>query len=61
MDLSNLGFDEALARFIQTDPREVADVHERVARDAGEIERDAKKHFNDIRTGGRNFKRPFRP
>lgn len=61
MDMSNIGFDEALARLIQTDPKELADVHERVARDAEEIERDAKKHFKDIRAGGRNFKRPFRP
>ena len=61
MDLSNLGFDEALGRFIQTDPKELADVHERVAKDAEEIERDAKEHFRDIRAGGRRFKRPFRP
>lgn len=61
MDLSNLSFDEALARFIQTDPKELADIHERVAKDAEEIERDAKEHFSDIRAGGRRFKRPFRP
>lgn len=60
MDLSNLGFDEALARFIQTDPKDLADVHERVAREAEEFERDAKEHFNDIKSGGRKFKRPFR-
>jgi hypothetical protein len=30
MDMSNLGFDEALARLIQTDPEEVADAVERM-------------------------------
>ncbi|MFN3818539.1 MAG: hypothetical protein ACK4R0_06030 [Blastomonas sp.] len=61
MDMSNLGFDEALARLIQTDPKEIANLHERVAKDAKEIESDAKEHFDDIKSGGRRFKRPFRP
>jgi hypothetical protein len=61
MKMSNLGFDEALSRLIQTDPKELADFHERVAKDAEDIERDAKGHFRDIERGGRRtFKRPFR-
>ena len=60
-NLLKLGFDEALARAIRTNPAELAEVHERVAKDAGEIERDAKQHFEDIRAGGRSFKRSFRP
>jgi len=61
MDMSNHDFDEALARLIQTDPKELAGLHERVTTDAKEIESDAKKHFDDIKSGGRRFKRPFRP
>jgi len=59
--LSNLSFDEALTRLIQTDPTELVEIHERVAKDAEKIERNAKEHFSDIRAGGRRFKRPFRP
>jgi hypothetical protein len=61
MDSTILGFNEALDRLIITGTKELAGVRARVVKDAEEIERDAKEHFKDIKSGGRNFKRPFRP
>ena len=51
----------AAARMIETQTDALLDSQRRVAEKAGELERDADKHFDDIRTGGRSFKRPFRP
>jgi hypothetical protein len=56
-----LGFKQAIARLIQSVPDDIADVGRRVARDAEEIERDTTDQFRDIKSGGRSFKRPFRP
>lgn len=61
IDISDLGFDEALTRFIQANPKELEDHHSRVVDRAEEIERDATEHFKDIKSGGRRAKRPFRP
>lgn len=61
MGMSNLGFDEALARLIQTSPRELADFHGQLAKRAEEIEKDVEKQFADIKSGDRKFTRPFRP
>lgn len=60
-DAGGLGFKQAIARLIRSVPNEIADVSQRVARDAEEIERDANEQFRDIKSGGRSFKRPFRP
>ncbi len=61
MDMSNLGFDEALARLIQTDPQELADFHARVAKESEEVTRHVEQQTEDIRSGGRRFRKPFRP
>ena len=61
MDISNLGFDEALARLINTDPRQIADEHARVAGRIERVKRDVENQRRVIASGGRKFKRTFRP
>lgn len=61
MDMSNLGFDEALARLIQTDPEELTGMRERVAKEAEDVARYVEEQTADIRDGGRRFRKPFRP
>jgi hypothetical protein len=47
----NNGFDEALRRFIQTDPKELADAMERVRQGQAEVERRANEVRESIRRG----------
>jgi hypothetical protein len=59
MDISDLGFDEALARFMQVMPSELESASERVAKRGSEIRNNVIKQKNIIGTGGREFKKPF--
>lgn len=61
MDMSNLGFDEALARLINADPRELAAMNEQVDRRVEKVKLDVEQQRKLIATGGRTFKRTFRP
>jgi len=61
MDAPSFGFDELLARLIQTDPSELADAHERVVKEAKAIERYVEEQREKIKSGGRQFHKPFRP
>ena len=58
-DISDLGFDEALARFMQTKPLELESASERVARRGSEIRDNVSKQRDAIDSGGRTFKKPF--
>lgn len=61
MDMSNLGFDEALARLINTDPTEFAAMNEQVDRRVEKVKKDVERQQKLVAAGGRIFKRPFRP
>ena len=61
MDMSNLGFDEALARLMQTKPDDLADAQARVAKRGREIRRNVRQQEDLIEAGGRIFSKPFRP
>jgi hypothetical protein len=52
-DLPEMGFDEALERFIQTDPKELASALERVRQGQAEVERRANQVRENIRRGVR--------
>jgi hypothetical protein len=52
MDYSDMGFDEALARLIQTDPKELSDHKERVEQRAGATKRNVEEAREEIRRGG---------
>lgn len=56
-----MGFDEALARLIHIDQRELADFKERVSIEAKAVEKHVEEQTADIRSGGRRFRKPFRP
>ena len=59
MDISDLGFDESLARFMQVKPLELASAHERVVKRGQEIRENVEQQKNLIASGGREFKKPF--
>lgn len=56
----DMPFDEALARFIQTDPRELADAMERVRRGQAEVEKRAHEIREKIQAGVRRPGRKLR-
>ncbi|MGB6538435.1 MAG: hypothetical protein WBF58_21025 [Xanthobacteraceae bacterium] len=58
--LSDLAFDEALARFIQTDPKELADSLEEIKRRDREVEEYVNERRASIKQGARRAKKRFR-
>lgn len=56
----SMGFEEALARFAKTDPKEIADAHERVRSAQGEVEKNVAERRDSIRSGARRTKHRFR-
>jgi hypothetical protein len=60
VDLSNLGFDEALARLIQTEPDQVADAVERINREEEEVREYVEERRSSIRKGARRTRHRFR-
>jgi hypothetical protein len=60
MDMSNIGFDEALARFIQTDPAEAEAAAESVRREDEEVRKYVKERSDSIERGARRSRARFR-
>ncbi len=60
MDLSGMGFDEALARFIETDREEVEDAMKGVERDDREVREYVEERRDSIRRGARRAGKRFR-
>ena len=60
MDMSNIGFDEALARLIQTDPAEAEAAAESVRRDDEEARKYVKERSDSIARGARRSRTRFR-
>ena len=60
MDMSNLGFDEALARLIQTDPKEIEDAADSVKRDDKEVREYVQERRESIAKGARRTSHRFR-
>ena len=60
MDMSDLGFDEALARLIQTAPEEVADEAARLKREQEEVKAYVEERRDSIERGARRSSRRFR-
>ena len=60
MDLSNLGFDEALARFIQTDKKELADVSDQITEEDEGVKAYVEERRESIRRGARRTNHRFR-
>src|SRR5580704_13022180 len=58
--LADMAFDEALARFIQTDPREVADEIDEIKRRDREVTEYVDERRRSIRQGARRAKKRFR-
>ena len=58
--LADMAFDEALARFIQTDPREVAAEIEEIKRRDREVSEYVDERRRSIRQGARRAKKRFR-
>ena len=52
---------KAVVRLFDKQADALLETQRRVSEEAEEIERDAGRHLDDIRAGGRSFKRPFRP
>jgi hypothetical protein len=53
-------FSEALARLIQTDPKEIADLMERVKRQEKDVDRYVGERERSIRSGARRTGKRFR-
>lgn len=51
---------KAFARLFNKQADVLSESQRRVTEEAEDIERDAARHLDDIRSGGRSFKRPFR-
>lgn len=60
MDMSDLGFDEALARLIQTDPKEAQDAADSVKRDAEGVRKYVEERSDSIERGARRSRSRFR-
>ena len=58
--LLEMPFQEALSRFIQTDPKELVDLAEKIKRQDGEIERYVDDRQRSIRSGARRTGKRFR-
>lgn len=59
-DISDLGFDEALARFMQTDKQELADTKERIEREDEGVTAYVEERRESIRRGARRTGSRFR-
>jgi hypothetical protein len=59
-NISDLGFDEALARFIQTDNKELADAKDRIDKDEEEVRQYVKERRESIGKGARRTGSRFR-
>ena len=59
--LSDMSFDEALARFIQTDPKEVADEIDEIKRRDREVSEYVDERRKSIRKGARRANKRFSP
>lgn len=59
-NISDLGFDEALARFIQTDNKELADAKDRIEKDDEEARQYVKERRDSIEKGARRTGSRFR-
>jgi hypothetical protein len=55
----DMNLNEALARFIQTDPKELADAFERNARRAKEIKRSAEERYERLRAATKGPEKKF--
>jgi len=55
-----VSFEEALARFIQTDPAEIVDAHERVRAAQKDVEKDVAERRDSIKRGARRTNHRFR-
>ena len=53
-------FEEALARFVQTDPKDLADTYERIKREEEETNRYVEERERSIRSGARRTNKRFR-
>ena len=60
MDMSDLGFDEALARLIQTDPQEAEEAADSVKRGDQEARKYVKERDDSIERGARRSRARFR-
>jgi hypothetical protein len=54
-------FDEAVARFLQTDPKEVADAHQRLKQAQEDTKRYVEERRESIQRGARRSTARFRP
>jgi len=59
-DMSDLGFDEALARLIQTDKKELMDAKERVDKEVNEVGKYVEERRESIQKGARRTGKRFR-
>ena len=55
-----MGFEEALARLIQTDPAEIIDARERVNKAQEDVEQNAAERRDSIKRGARRTNHRFR-
>ena len=53
-------FDEAMARLLQTDPKEIADAHQRVREGQEQVTKYAEERRDSIRSGVRRAPNRFR-
>jgi hypothetical protein len=58
--LIGMAFDEALARLLQTDKKELEDAFEKARQDEAEAKRYAQERQESIRKGGRRAPKRFR-
>jgi hypothetical protein len=56
----SIPFEEALARFVQTDPKEIADTYDQVRRDEEELDKHVAERERSIRAGARRAPKRFR-
>lgn len=59
LDLPGLGFDEALARLIQTDPKELTDDFERTKRESDDIKRSVDERRTRLRAATAGPRKKF--
>ena len=56
----SLGFEEALARLAQTDPKDIAAAYEQLQRDDKDVDRYVEERERSIRNGARRAGKRFR-
>ena len=55
-----MGFNEALARLAQTDPKDLADTYEQVQQDDAKVDKYVEEREQSIRRGARRAGKRFR-